>query len=550
MITKRSRTIATVLLSCLLLAACTSPSPAASPPSATQAVTGGTTTGEPAASGGWENLSWKLDTSPVTLSAYIDFDWYALDTWGNDHVSQEITKRTGVSLDVTKASDLTQLNVLLASGSLSDIIFTSNLVQRFEDPDVSHPWDELIPQYTPEFMALIDPVEIINNTAADGHFYTLKTHYNNAEAWDDPRNLPSPGDAGFYYREDVMEKIGNPPLENVEDLLTIFALIKEKQAELGIDIIYNPHPNWSNPIGEFMGTPLAAWQDEEGNLHKHYSHPAWKEYLVFMNQLYREGYLYKEAYSARPEDFFQRNRSGKTFAASYNSGLAGETNKIFDEQGIQGKFIPLTHALTYKGEDRFQPMDASIGWASCFISKDTKHPDRAIRYMEFLKSPEGDQLTQWGIEGMHYTLNEDNLLIRPENFNQWLPTETGIGPWYFQASGLGEGVATMSGIANPDPKVAEYASYGVDLLKFRKAEYARNPILYFARPDPDSDEFTIEVKLNDEWSKRWVAIIMAGSEDEAARLYDETIAYFKTVGLDQLEAKMTENYKTAEARYQ
>ena len=39
-----------------------------------------TTAAEAAAT--WENLSWEKDTSPVTFSAYIDYDWYAVDTWG------------------------------------------------------------------------------------------------------------------------------------------------------------------------------------------------------------------------------------------------------------------------------------------------------------------------------------------------------------------------------------------------------------------------------------------------------------------------------------
>ena len=86
-----------------------------------------TTAAEAGAPATWENLSWEKDTSPVTFSAYIDYDWYAVDTWGEDEVSQEITRLTGVSLDVTKGSDLQVLSVQLAAQELNDIVFTSNL---------------------------------------------------------------------------------------------------------------------------------------------------------------------------------------------------------------------------------------------------------------------------------------------------------------------------------------------------------------------------------------------------------------------------------------
>ena len=71
-------------------------------------------------------------------------------------------------------------------------------------------------QYCPEFMENIDPLEKLNNTAPDGHIYTLKTHYNNDANWADPRNLPSPGDPGLYYRADIMEKLSLPMFNSVE----------------------------------------------------------------------------------------------------------------------------------------------------------------------------------------------------------------------------------------------------------------------------------------------------------------------------------------------
>lgn len=154
----KKRLLASLLVLCMVLAlgltACsgnanaptTTTAAADDSAATTTAAEGGedeTTAAEGAAPATWENLSWEKDTSPVTFSAYIDFDWYAVDTWGEDEVSQEITRLTGVSLDVTKGSDLQVLSVQLAAQELSDIVFTDNLPQRFEDPDVCYAWDEL-----------------------------------------------------------------------------------------------------------------------------------------------------------------------------------------------------------------------------------------------------------------------------------------------------------------------------------------------------------------------------------------------------------------------
>ena len=116
----------------------------------------------------FSNLAFNDDPSPIEFSLYLDYDWYAVDTWGKDEVSQYITETTGVSFDAYKSSDRSELGVLLAADDLPDVIFTDNLVQRFEDSDVCYPWDELIEQYDPDFYtnANVGELEILNNTAA------------------------------------------------------------------------------------------------------------------------------------------------------------------------------------------------------------------------------------------------------------------------------------------------------------------------------------------------------------------------------------------------
>ena len=43
-------------------------------------------------------LSWELDTSPITIDYYVDYSWYG-ETW-QDPAAKRITERTGVILDI------------------------------------------------------------------------------------------------------------------------------------------------------------------------------------------------------------------------------------------------------------------------------------------------------------------------------------------------------------------------------------------------------------------------------------------------------------------
>lgn len=488
-------------------------------------------------------MSWQRDTSPITFSMFIDHDWYAVDTWGNDDVSKEITKRTGVSLDVIKATDPNQLQVLLAGDELTELVFTSTLVERFHNPDICYRWDELIDEYCPDFWDLVDPITIVNNTADDGHIYTFKTHFSSDEQWEDPRNLPSPGTSGFYVRQDILEQLGNPPLETLDDLVNIFRMVQEKFPDM---IVYIPHPQWTPPFLQWMGLfPPRSQYPEGDKVYLGLSQPDLVEYYKFYNMLIREKFTNIEYQTYKPEQFFQIVRSGEVFAAHYNSGLADDTNKVFRDQGIDGWFIPIIEPLKVDGEIKYKLLQWSVGWSSTFITKKCKNPERAILFMQFLRSPEGDQLTQWGIEGVHYTLTEDGLLKRPEGFTELTTQETGIGPWYFQASGLGEGVAVSSGkINNPE------FSQGVDLLRAVKPYVIRDFALNFVTPKAETEEMNILVKINELINTSQPGIIGAASEEEAVQKFNEMIENAEKLGLRRLEEYMTEEYQKAKKRYE
>ena len=523
-----------------------------------------TTAAEGAAPATWENLSWEKDTSPVTFSAYIDFDWYAVDTWGEDEVSQEITRLTGVSLDVTKGSDLQVLSVQLAAQELSDIVFTGNLPQRFQDPDVCYRWDELIQEHCPEFWDLVDPLEKINNQAADGHVYTFITHYNDERAYADENSIGNFGNFTFAYRADIMEKLNLPMFTSVEELEQTLYAVKDKANEVGITMVYNMHPSWPYSISYWMGCADGnRWDPETKSIKMLYNDTTWLEYYKLMNKWYRDGILVKDYLGVRPEDFFSRNESAQVFAAAYNAGYAFVVDQKWrDEQGIGGKHDDLTkpffdqvvEPLTYKGETRIKLNDYSHGFASCFISTNCENPGRAINYMEFLKSPQGDKLCQWGIEGVHYNL-VDNLPKQTEELINRTADDvkSGIGPWYFQGSGWAEGVSWAAAVVNAKD---EWAKYGAEqnnatrLIHKNLAGQDKNPAMNFARVESDDDEMAAYTKLADQWKVATAAMITADSEAACEQQWNDFQAYAKANGLEAVEAKMTQRYVENLKRYQ
>ena len=537
----------------------------------TTAAEGDATTAGESAPATWENLSWEKDTSPVTFSAFIDYDWYAVDTWGEDEVSKEITRLTGVSLEVTKSADRAVLSTHLAAQELSDIVFTDNLPQRFEDPDVCYRWDELAAEHCPEFFDLVDPLEVINNTAADGHVYTFKTHYKDEADYADENAIGNFTNAAIAYRADITNKLGiTTPFTTVEGLEEAFYTVKENADDLGISIVFNMHPSWAEILSFWMGCPQnnAVWDTESKSIKLRFRDEKWLEYYKLLNKWYRDGILAPDYLGVRPEDFFSRNESQQVFAWSYNWGIPGDTNQKWRDNGIGGKIEDLSKpvadlivgGLTYKGVDGLQEVsyDYGTGWSSCFISSNCENPGRAICYMEFLKSPQGDQLTQWGIEGVHFDLvdglpkTREDYLARPAE--ERTGAYTGIGPWYFQGSDRYEGIP--NGPASVMNAIDEWAAYDAQCdvndrtIKKAACYNDKNPAMSFARVESDDDEMAMYTKITDEWKKAIAAMVTAESEAACEQAWNDFQAYMTANGLEAVEAKMTERYVENLKRYQ
>ena len=104
--------------------------------------------------------------APITFTMFVNHTWFWVDSFGERPIDDEITKRTGVSLKITKASDDSQLGILVASGSLPDLIYTYKKANLLTTPELCYTWPELISKYDPGFT--LTPYELAVNSAADG----------------------------------------------------------------------------------------------------------------------------------------------------------------------------------------------------------------------------------------------------------------------------------------------------------------------------------------------------------------------------------------------
>ncbi len=217
-----------LMLSCF--AACSGENNSSS--SAPSSSTPSSQASQPDESSGGEEASEPEQTAankePIEFSLFVDMTWFWFDKWGGEPVSQKITETTGVSFDVTRASDDQQLALLIAADDLPDIVYTdaTSRIALLCDPDVCWSYNELVNETGVDIHATES--EIANNTRSDGNYYALLNAYTSQEAIDEGNTVLSGGTNSIAYRTDIWEDIGSPEIKTLEDLENALIAAKEK----------------------------------------------------------------------------------------------------------------------------------------------------------------------------------------------------------------------------------------------------------------------------------------------------------------------------------
>lgn len=462
------------------------------------------------------------------LSLFIDASWYPVNEWKGP-IAEKITEKTGVKLKVTVAADDKQLPLMISSGDLPDLIFTSSQVTRLSDSKLSYPWNELIEQYAPNFV--IDDTRKAIHTMEDGNFYTVRNSFATQEEMAEHKYaIGSDGNPGIAVREDILAELGNPSLNSVEDFVNVLGMVKEKYPDM---VPLTMDKDWMEQyfIQQFgVEALLDGWYERDGKIDYAIKQPEILEFFKFMNLLYRNGYILAENFAYTNDQIDDEYAvGGKAFAHSHTVSVADSDNAKIKNNGADYSFKMLPSALSKDAKI----VSSGLGFAGTFITKNNKNPEASIKFIEFLASDEGKKLTMFGIEGEHWTWNEEgypNLNYDPSDAD--FVNGNGIKWWYLYNDGVTEG---LQGYVPGTQKT--------QALLERKAITVYKPEIGLIQTEPDSEERTIKTKIDEMIKNEKVKIYLASSEEEAIANYESMLKTAEQIGLQKLVDWANETYQ-------
>ena len=471
---------------------------------------------------------------PVTFSMFVDHPWFWFDSWGNDPVSKKITEVTGVSFDITRASDDQQLALLIAADDLPNFVYTAtaSTIALLADPEVCYSYNELVDQYGVDIHAT--DTEIANNTRGDGNYYCLLNAYTSQEAIDEGNTLLSGGTKSIAYRTDIWEDIGSPEINTLEDLENALMAAKEKDPNI-IPLLPDKDYLWYFAEQLGMNGSGSVGYDKDGNPCYFLNEEGLDEYFKLLNRFAREGLISAESMTYSFDKFSEVRNSGNSFMQLRASDEAQTSNNAAIEAGTGYKWKLITHELSGKA---LVSVNTGIGWSGTFITKNNPDPQRSIEFMSWCRSEEGRKLCSWGIQGEHWDYNEKGETITTPEYQKALSEgkqkqdDFGIAVWIFGDQG-DENAFIDHGVTDPDAK--DY----IARLQSAVQHTAVMSELYFCIPT-EGDELNIYNSLGDMYKSEMLKVIFAETDEEYQKALDGMYRQAEELGMSKLNNWMKE----------
>ncbi|RXZ83143.1 extracellular solute-binding protein [Paenibacillaceae bacterium] len=351
-----------------------------------------------------DEAAWQLDTSPVDLTWFVGASWYG-NSWGESLTSRYVTEKTGVNvkIEVPSGEANEQMTLMMTSGKLPDLISMGsweNAVKKLWEGDHVYALNELAEQYDPYFFKV----------AGDG---TLKWYrQENGNTYAIPNDSYSPNlmhetgmtaaNQTFLVRKDLYEDMGKPDLTTPEGFLNALQLIKDQYREYKGQPISPLFAQGNVPYGmtEYLHNLLAVPHEQDGKVYDRITDPDYITWLKTFRTAYERGLINVDFLVDSDTQVEEKTNNARYFMQIREwTGMKAVNPMLAASENPDSYYIAVDGPKNSKGESAKLFPGNMDGWMVTMVSKSTKNPERAIRFLTYLSTEEGQRDLFLGKEG-------------------------------------------------------------------------------------------------------------------------------------------------------
>ncbi|MEC0248571.1 extracellular solute-binding protein [Paenibacillus chitinolyticus] len=496
---------------------------------------------------------WKSDTSPITFDWYLNFSWFG-SKWGADPTSQYITKKTGVNLNliVPAGNENEKLNTMIASGKLPDFItlgWYEDGVKKMIEGGMVLPLNKLADQYDPYFVKVADPAKVSWYTQPDGNVYG----YPNAAA--SPKDYETSGDKQtsnqtFLVRKDMYEALGRPDMRTPEGFLGALKAAKEKFPEVGGQPLiplglheFGDTGNYSledyNQRSSILQNFLAIPMEKDGKLYDRTTDPEYVKWLKTFRKANETGLLAKDIFIDKRPQMEEKIAQGRYFAMMYQrTDFAAQQNALYAKDP-NSVYIAVDGPGNAKQDPPTLSGGTISGWTVTLISKDVKDKARAIRFLTYMLSEEGQKDFYLGEKGVSYDTIDGKDQFKPEALALLNKDRTAFDKRYGSSYTFWMLMDTTMNLKWAPPAVEPFKQ----LEEWTKGKTKSFSQFDQVNPTGTSEEGIIAGKITQLWGKALPKLLLAKSDGEFDQIFAKFLKDRENAGIAKVEAYRQKVYE-------
>lgn len=505
---------------------------------------------------------------PITFTFY-NADGTKEDPW-TDPVAQEITKQTGVSInmDFPVDGDDQRIPLMIASEEYPDLIFAKGDVDALISAGALIDMTDLIDQYGPNIKALYgDEYGKLRYTSDDPSIYQL------CSAGVGQTSYTSSGSAQLQFAVLEANNYEIPKtLDQYEKMIKDYMAANPQidgQDTIGLTLSCSDW-HWmitlANPSGFIANASPDNGQwivDDANNYQATYKHAAdgQKEYYQWLNRMYLEGVLDPDFATQTHDDYIAKISTGRVLGLLDADWDYRDAETVLRADGKSDRTycgLPVTMNADQKCPS-LMSQGLTVGWG-IGITKACKDPVRAVKFLDWLCTDEAQVLINWGIKDVNYFVDDEGHRYRTDEEIKLsqedadYKNKTGIGlhnyPWPIHGDGVLDSTGSPYTTNSKEAVINNYTdaqkkatkAWGVDLLIdiFPQASEFEIPNYAPVYKQNLTDEFNEYATKLDEIA--WTGLIscVMAKEGEFDTAWNKMQKDFKDAGLDKANALLTE----------
>ncbi|MDF2937209.1 MAG: transporter substrate-binding protein [Paenibacillaceae bacterium] len=492
------------------------------------------TTAVPSAGANLQLTGYPIVKEPITLKLMGSKD--AIDgPWDSLILFKEMEKLTNIKIEFDtppKENYEEKKNLAFASAQLPDFFFKGKLkdkdILNYGSQGLLIPLEGLIDKYAPNLKKLLESYPDVRRaiTAPDGHIYTLPqgTATNRDHSLYGPRLWPN---------MQLLKELGIAKLpENTDQLYTLLKTVKEKKPD-SVPLSAANLANLRWPILAAFGHILnydAVTVGIEVRNDKVGFVPAmddYKQYLLYMNKLYKEKLLDNDMFSHTSQEFTAKGNDNRI--AIFPDYAPNGVLKLTREDILEQKYPVLPVLTSPVNKTQVYPMSPLITDKGNFaITKTNKHPEATIRWVDYFYSMQGTALMDFGVVLEQSKLDDPNFVFKAgSNLPEGAPAD-----YYRKNLTIQQGPRFITKEYRDKIQQSEIWTYLTDITVEKYGAYGKEPFPVITLTQEDQQRVSVLSADIRKYVEQMEAKFIAGVE--SFDNWDKYVNTLKMMNIDEL----------------